>query len=93
MASEKIEVQVPTELLEFARKKVNGHEFACVDDVIAEALGRFRSFVENAHGEHEWLKAEIEKGIAELRRGEVVEEEAVFDELDEILARKTEPAA
>ena len=93
MAWEKIEVQIPTELLDFARKLIDGQDFACVDDVIVEAPCRFRPFIENEHREKAWLKAEIQKGIAELDRGDVVDEEVVFEEADKILGRKAEPAA
>ena len=89
MALEKVQVTVPTELLEFAKGLVDGQNFICVDDVIIEALCRFRPFIENERREHEWLKAEVQKGINELDRGEALDGETVMAEL---LARFRAPA-
>jgi len=93
MDAEKTEIRMSAELLEFARNLVDGQTFTCIDDVVVEALRRIHAFVQNDPSEQEWLKAEVAKGIAEFKRGELVDEATVFDELDEILARKAEPAA
>src|SRR6476469_8858260 len=93
MALEKIEVQVPSELLEFARRLIQGQESVSIDDVIVDSLYRYRMLLENEPHDRDRLIREIQKGLAELDRGEVVDEQTVFDELDQILARKTQPAA
>ena len=89
MALEKVQVTIPTELLEFARGLVDGQNFISVDDVVIEALCRFRPFVENERREHEWLKAEVQKGIDELDRGEALDGETVMAQL---MARFRTPA-
>jgi hypothetical protein len=81
MALEKIEVTLPAELIEFARSLVDGEDFVCFDDVLIEALCRFRPFIENERREREWLKAEVQKGIDQLDRGEGLDGEAVMAEL------------
>src|SRR5262245_42186647 len=90
MAWEKTEVTLPTELLEFAKGLIDGQDFACVDDVIIEALCRFRPFIENERREREWRKAEIQKGIDAADRGEVVDGPTFIEEL---LTRHKTPAA
>ena len=81
MAWENIEVQVPTELLDFARKLIDGQNFACVDDVVVEALCRFRPFIEEEKRQNVWLKTEIQKGIDSADRGECVDGPKFMEEL------------
>jgi len=73
MAFEKIEVRLPTELLNFARMQIDGQNFNCIDGVIAEALSRFSSSIEAEKAQNEWLKEEIQKGIDSADRGECVD--------------------
>jgi predicted transcriptional regulator len=92
MAWEKIEVHVPTELMEFARKLIDGQDFVCVDDVIVEALYRFVPVIDTQRRQQEWLKAEVQKGIDAANRGELVEGSKFMDELIASLRTPAEQA-
>lgn len=92
MELEKVQVTLPTELLDFGRGLIDGQNFSCLDDVVLAALHHFRTVADNHRRTLEALKAEVQKGLDEIDRGEVFEEAMVFNELDEILGRKPEPA-
>ena len=93
MSRKEVELAVPTDLLEFARELVNGGSYACLDDVVTAALVRFRSLVEQQQREKQRLKVEIQKGLNDLDRGAVSDEDEVFAELDQILGRNPQPMA
>jgi Arc/MetJ-type ribon-helix-helix transcriptional regulator len=93
MAQETIQVTVPTNLAEFAKGLVDGQDFGSVDDVIVAALAEYQAAVDARRRAQAVLKGEIKKGLDDIDRGEVFEEEEVFGELDEILGRRAEPAA
>jgi hypothetical protein len=81
MALEKIEVTLPAELIEFARSLVDGEDFVCLDDVLIEALCRFRPFIETERRDREWLKAEVQKGIDAADRGDKVDGPTFMEDL------------
>jgi Arc/MetJ-type ribon-helix-helix transcriptional regulator len=92
MAHETIQVTVPNNLAKFARGLVDGQDFGSLDDVVAVALAEFQAAVDGRRRAQAALKGEIKKGLDDIDRGEVFDEETVFGELDEILGRKPEPA-
>jgi len=93
MAHEKIQVTVPTNLAKFAQGMVDGQDFGSLDDVVVAALTEFQAGVDGRRRAQAALKGEIKKGLDDIERGEVFDEETVFGELDEILRHKPEPAA
>jgi Arc/MetJ-type ribon-helix-helix transcriptional regulator len=93
MALERVQVTVPADLLEFAKGLIDGQDFSCLDDVIVAALADLQTAMASRRQAQVALKAEVQKGLDEVNRGEVFDEETVFGELDEILGRKPEPAA
>jgi Arc/MetJ-type ribon-helix-helix transcriptional regulator len=93
MALERVQVTVPADLLEFAKGLIDGQDFSCLDDVIVAALADLQTTMASRRQAQVALKAEVQKGLDEVNRGEVFDEETVFGELDEILGRKPEPAA
>lgn len=93
MAHETIQVSVPSNLAKFAQGMVDGQDFGSLDDVVAAALAEFQAGVEGRRRAQAALKGEIKKGLDDIERGDVFDEETVFDELDQILGHKREPAA
>jgi len=93
MSRQEVEIEIPGDLLEFGRELVSGGTYACLDDVVTAALVRFRSLVEQQQREKQRLKTEIQKGLDDLDRGAVSDEDEVFAELEQILGRTPEPAA
>jgi Arc/MetJ-type ribon-helix-helix transcriptional regulator len=93
MAHETIQVNVPTNLAKFAHGMVDGQDFGSLDDVVSAALAEFQAGVEGRRRAQAALKSEIKKGLDDIERGEVFDEETVFGELGQILGHKREPAA
>ena len=89
MALEKIEVTVPTELMEFARSLVNGEDFASVDDIVVQALYYFRTVTEAERRAEEQLRREVQEGIDAADRGDTVNGPTFMQQL---LARSRKPA-
>ncbi len=54
----------------------------CADSLIASALYSFRDVAEAGRIKHDRLKAEIQKGIDQADRGELVDADDVFDRLE-----------
>lgn len=80
MKWEKVEVLIPNDLLAYARSLVDGEARIGLSDVIVEALCRYKTFMDQEKREHEWLKAEIQKGIDAADRGEMVDGPAFMAE-------------
>jgi len=93
MAHETIQVTVPTALAEFAKGLVDHRDFGSVDDVVVAALAEYQAAIDGRRRAQAALKDDVKKGLDDIDRGEVFEDDEVFGELDQILGRKAEPAA
>lgn len=89
MATEKIQVSIPAELSEFAKALVAGGDFSTLDDVVAQALFRFRPIVETEYREEKSLRADIQEGLDAADRGDQVDGPAFMRDL---IARARRPA-
>lgn len=80
-------VSLTLELEQFIKDKVNSGKYNSVSEVIGEAL-RLLDERDRAHQQRlAELKAKIREGIEELERGEGIDAEEVFAEIEEDIRR------
>ena len=81
-------IELPERFKEYVRRKIEGGDFASVEEVIAEALDRMRAAEAEERGRLEALRAELQKGLDSAARGDVIslgsdeEIDRFFDTLD-----------
>ena len=78
-------IQLPTEAYQFIEGMVASGQYASVNDAVADGIRLLMS--------RQQLRAEIQKGIAELDTGMGIEGSQVFDELPSRLKRLKQPGA
>jgi antitoxin ParD1/3/4 len=69
-----MEIQIPADLTDFVGSLVSEGRFESENQVLAEGLRLLRV--------REQLRRDVEAGIAQLDRGEGLDEDAVFEELE-----------
>ncbi|MDS1347687.1 type II toxin-antitoxin system ParD family antitoxin [Planktothrix agardhii] len=82
-----MQIPLTKHLTEFIQDKVNSGRYASVSDVIGEALMLLDQRDRIREAKLAELKAKIQEGIAELDRGEGLDGEEVFAELEADLQR------
>jgi len=80
-------VSLTLELEEFVKNKVNSGKYNSVSEVIGEALRLLDERDRSQEQRLAELKAKIREGIEASERGEVVDGEEVFAELEEDIRR------
>ena len=78
-----MEITLPPEWEKRIADKVAGGEFNSANDVIEEGLRRLFAEEQTPDGSFTALCAEIEKGVACADRGELMDGDAFFAELDD----------
>lgn len=82
-----MKILLTKQLEEFIQEKVNSGRYASASDVIGEALMLLDQRDRIREAQLVELKAKIQEGIAELDRGEGLDGEEVFAELEADLQR------
>lgn len=75
------EIVLPRELQEFVEEELKSKRFRDAHQLIAVALYRFRDIAAAERIKYERLKADLQVGIGQLERGEVVDGEEMFERL------------
>ena len=82
-------VTLTAEQEQFIAEQLKGGHYRSVDDVVAQSLGMLRAQEEFIRENAAELREKIAVGIEQIRRGEVLEGEKVFDRLIEKNRRRT----
>lgn len=82
-------IGLPARLLQWVQDQVQAGRFESPAEVVAEAV-RLMADREDSHRE---LREKIESGWRQLERGEVVDGEAAFAELENRMARRRKRSA
>ena len=86
-------VTVPAELSAFIEASVNAGEFAGANDLVTSALYAFRDRVELDRIKIARLRKDVQTGLDEIERGEVVTDFNVDDFLAEMKRKRSEAVA
>ena len=74
-------ISLTPELEEFINKKVEGGMYVTASEVVREALRLFKDQDDYWQRRKAQLNAEIQKGLDQLERGEVIDGEEAFERL------------
>lgn len=81
-----MDVPLTPELERLIRSKVDSGQYGSASEVVSDALRLLAEQDRMRDAQIATLRAEIEVGVAQARRGELEDGEAVFDRLDAELA-------
>jgi antitoxin ParD1/3/4 len=87
-----MDIPLPRDLEELVRREVEAGAYASASEMVVEALYLLAARDRLLAGEQAALRREIELGIEDCERGEVVEADEVFARLRERLRRVKAPA-
>ena len=82
-------VTLTAEQEQFIAEQLKGGHYRSADDVVAQSLGMLRAQEEFIRENAAELKEKIAVGMEQIRRGEVLEGETVFNHLLEKNRRRT----
>src|SRR5947209_2969257 len=91
-----LSVSLPPQMAKWVSDRVNSGQYESADDLIAEALRVLRERDRDREADLGRVRAKIESGLAQARRGELLDGEDVFDQLErhgEAMAKPGPPPA
>jgi antitoxin ParD1/3/4 len=83
-----VNVSLTPELGEFLRKRVQSGSYQTTSEVVREALRLMQRHETSRAGALRELKALLNRGAAQARRGDLIDGDVVFDELRETIEHR-----